>query len=346
MTIKKLWERFGSLEKAWQAGEKELLSLEGLSRAPLTAFLSGRRTIDLEEEFEKTRQAGFQVITLAAEAYPALLKEIYDPPPVIYLKGADLLYDKAIAIVGTRNATRYGQETARRLAYELACCGLTIVSGMALGIDTAAHEGALAAKGRTIAVLGTSLDIIYPPANQPLAAEIAGSGAIISEFPLGTDYERGHFPRRNRIIAGLCLGTIVVEGHHDSGALITAKQALDQGREVFAVPGQVCFDQAKGPHWLIKNGAKLVESVDDVLEELGYFGQFPRTQNQEPRTQTMPELSDDEKKLLRTLSLEPKSLDHIALESGLSIPRVSSLLMMLEIKNVVRQLPGKMFTIA
>jgi DNA processing protein len=216
---------------------------------------------------------------------------------------------------------------------------------MALGIDTMAHQAALDAKGRTIAVFGCGVDVLYPPSNREMARKIENNGALVSEFPLGTKTEKGNFPRRNRIISGLSWGVIVVEGHYDSGAMITAKQALDQGREVFAVPGNVGLDQSKGPHWLIKNGAKLVESVEDVLEELNMAIPEHRTQNIEHRAQDYTNLSDDEKKIVSALSLEPKYIDNISTETGLPIPQVSSLLMMLEVKKMVRQLPGKMFVL-
>jgi DNA processing protein len=238
------------------------------------------------------------------------------------------------------------------MARELASAGLTIVSGLASGIDTAAHQGALEAKGRTIAVFGCGVDQIFPAENKKLAAEIENSGALVSEFPLGMPTARSNFPRRNRIISGLSLGVIVVEGHYDSGAMITAKEALEQGREVFAVPGNVEMDQSKGPHWLIKQGAKLVENVEDVLEELNMV--MPRKMtNDPPKADQMTNegknysnLSLEEQKIVSVLSLEPKHLDVIATDTGLPVHRVSSHLMMMEIGKIVRQLPGKMFVLS
>ena len=226
---------------------------------------------EINDELLKLEQLKARVLASDDPAYPLSLKNIHDPPPLLYIRG-DLRPEdsQAIAIVGTRRATAYGLETAGKLAYELAQRGLTIVSGLALGIDAAAHEGALRAGGRTIAVLGSGIDKIAPLTNLALAGRIEQQGAIVSEFPLGLEPERWTFPQRNRIISGLSLGVIVVEGHYDSGAMITAKQALEQGREVFAVPGNIGLDQSAGPHWLIKQGAKLVETVDDVLEELKY----------------------------------------------------------------------------
>jgi len=302
-----------------------------------------------EEIIQTAKEKNVSIISLEDDQYPELLKNIYDPPPVIYVKGQRIDPNaKMLAIVGTRKASRYGKEIARKLAFELASLGITIVSGMALGIDTAAHQGALDAKGKTIAVFGCGVDVVYPSSNRELAKEIESSGSLVSEFPLGMGTEKGHFPRRNRIISGLSLGTIVVEGHYDSGAMITAKQALDQGREVFAVPGNVELDQSKGPHWLIKQGAKLVESVDDVLEELHMVMPKKMTNDKLKMSnegRDYSNLSPDEQKIVKVLSLEPKYIDNISLETKLSISQVSSLLMMLEVKKVIRQLPGKMFVL-
>jgi len=301
-----------------------------------------------EEIIQTAQEKNVSIISLEDDQYPELLKNIYDPPPVIYVKGQRIDPNaKMLAIVGTRKASRYGKEIARKLAFELASLGITIVSGMALGIDTAAHQGALDAKGKTIAVFGCGVDVVYPSSNRELAKEIESSGSLVSEFPLGMGTEKGHFPRRNRIISGLSLGTIVVEGHYDSGAMITAKQALDQGREVFAVPGNVELDQSKGPHWLIKQGAKLVESIDDVLEELNLVcsPKSPSTSLGVQSQRDYSNLSEDEQKIVKVLSLEPKVMDIISLETKLSIPQVLSLLMMLEMKKIIRQLPGKMFTL-
>jgi len=310
---------------------------------------------EAEELIKKAQEMGVELLSLEDEGYPDLLKHIYDPPPILYVKGQDLNpNDKTIAIVGTRKASRYGKEVAKKLAFELASLGITIVSGMASGIDTSAHKGALEAKGKTVAVFGCGVDVIFPSENRSLASEIESSGALVSEFPLGTGTEKGNFPRRNRIISGLSLGVIMVEGHYDSGAMITAKFALDQGREVFAVPGNVELDQSKGPHWLIKQGAKLVESVEDVLEEL-HMVMPKKVDSRELKVESpsislgtsrdYSNLSPEEQKIITVLSLEPKHIDTISVETALSIPQVSSLLMMLEVKKVVRQLPGKMFVL-
>lgn len=349
VTIKKLWERFGSIEEAWKASERSIFEIEDINRPAAKAFIQNRDRIDLDKEIVEIEKQNISVLTLDNKNYPVNLKNIYDPPPVLYFKGQLLPSDtKTLGIVGTRKASRYGLEIAKKLAEGLASLGITIVSGLALGIDTAAHKGAVEAKGRTLAVLGSGVDVVYPPQNRDLAAEIEQNGAVISEFPLGTKSEKGNFPRRNRIISGLSIGVIVVEGHYDSGAMITAKYALDQGREVFAVPGNVQLEQSKGPHWLIKQGAKLVESIDDVLEDLNMIVDSRMTNDKCQMSNegiNYSELNEEEKKIMLVMSQEPKHLDNISTETGLSTSQVSGLLMMLEIKKAVRQLPGKMFVL-
>lgn len=305
---------------------------------------------DVEAELTSLNRAGAEIIALDEPNYPPQLKNIHDPPPLLYIQGNLLPADsKAIAIVGTRRATRYGLETARKFAFELAQLGITIVSGLALGIDSAAHEGALQSKGRTIAVLGSGIDQIFPKVNIKLAGNIKTNGAVVSELPLGQKPEQWTFPQRNRIISGLSLGVIIVEGHYDSGAMITAKEALEQGREVFAVPGNVELEQSKGPHWLIKQGAKLVENVQDVLDELNIKFQAsnvkikPKVAKQQI---DLSKLSGDEQKVAKVLSFEPKHIDNISADSKMPIAQVASLLMMLEIKKIVRQLPAKFFVLS
>jgi DNA processing protein len=353
VTIKKLWDKFGTLEEAWKASPRSICEVEDISKPAAKSFLENRDRANFEAELAEVEKKNVKVLTLEDDDYPKNLKNIYDPPPVLYVKGGILPSDiKAIGIVGTRRASRYGLEMARKLAEELALLGITIISGLAAGIDTSAHQGAIDAQGRTIAAMGSGIDIVYPYQNKDLAAQIERSGALVSEFPIGTKSEKGNFPRRNRIISGLSLGVIVVEGHYDSGAMITAKQALEQGREVFAVPGNVELEQSKGPHWLIKQGAKLVENVQDVLEELNIQLQTsnlktnPKSQTDQPtnkRTYKPANLLPEEEKIFNALNQEPKHLDVIAAETGLPVQQVSSLLMMLEIRKVVRQLPGKYY---
>jgi DNA processing protein len=327
---------------------KKLLEEYGSAKAACKAL--GYPLVDVEVELERLKAIEATAITIEDKNYPKNLKTIHDPPPILFKKGNLEAFDnRAIAIVGTRKATRYGLETAKKFAQQLAEIGLMIVSGLALGIDAAAHEGALAAKGKTIAVLGSGIDQVYPRSNQQLAKQIEIDGAIVSEFPIGQEPDTWTFPQRNRIISGLSVGVIMIEGHYDSGAMITAKEALDQGREVFAVPGNIGLEQSKGPHWLIKQGAKLVESVEDILEEL-QLEVSGKIKNEKCKMKNegvdYSELNWEEKRIIKTLSHEPKHLDLIAAETRLLIPQVSSLLMMLEIKRAVKQLPGKMFILS
>ncbi|MBU1026266.1 MAG: DNA-processing protein DprA, partial [Candidatus Margulisbacteria bacterium] len=340
--IKKLWDHFGSIDAIWEA-EREQISEIGISEKIASLILDARDIAFEEVSFSDD----IKISTLDDKNYPKSLKNIFDPPSILYQSSCLLPKDeKAIAIVGTRRASHYGKKVARDLARELSSLGLTIVSGMALGIDTAAHEGALEAGGRTIAVLGCGIDVCYPPRNKGLMERIKQSGAIVSEFPPGTEPEGWTFPQRNRIISGLSLGTIVIEGGYKSGAMITAKLALDQGREVFAIPGNIESELSRGPHWLIKQGAKLVEGVEDILEELNMI--VPERMSNDKLKMSneginVAELSEEEQKIISILSIEPRHIDSISIETEFSTPQVLSLLMMLEVKKVVRQLPGKMF---
>jgi DNA processing protein len=280
------------------------------------------------------------------ENYPASLREIYDPPLVLYIKGELTAKDKnAVAMVGSRSTTHYGIETARKLAYQLAYVGVTVVSGGARGIDTAAHQGALAAKGRTVAVLGTGINLIFPPENAELFGRIAENGAVITQFPFNRNGDRQSFAIRNRIIAGMTLGTVVVEADLHSGALITSNFATEYGRQVFAVPGRIDSPRSKGCHDLIKKGAKLCEGAEDILSEFEYL--FPGS-NRPPspgETGVLPalELSANEQKIYDALDEEERSIDEVIRKSGLPSSAVSVALLSLEMKRAVKQLPGKLF---
>jgi DNA processing protein len=275
-----------------------------------------------------------------------MLREIYDPPIVLYVKGALTDRDKnGVGIVGSRQTTHYGIETARKLGYQLAYTGVTVVSGGARGIDTAAHQGALSAKGRTIAVLGTAINIVFPPENAELFERIAANGAVMSQFPFNRNGDRQSFAIRNRIVAGMTLGTVVVEANLTSGALITANFATEYGRQVFAVPGRIDSPRSKGCHDLIKKGAKLCEGVEDILSEFEYL--FPAS-NRPPsvsETGTLPalELSENEQKVYDSLGKEELSIDDAIRASGLPASAVNVALFSLEMKRLIRQLPGKMF---
>jgi DNA processing protein len=274
-----------------------------------------------------------------------LLRQIYDPPVVLYVKGQLTAKDKnAVAVVGSRLTTHYGLEVSRKLSYQLAYLGVTVVSGGARGIDTSAHQGALAARGRTVAVLGTGINLVVPPENAALFERVAAQGAVITQFPFNRNADRQSFPIRNRIVAGMTLGTVVVEANLTSGALITANMAVDCGRQIFAVPGRIDSPRSKGCHELIKKGAKLCESAEDILSEFEYL--FPPT-NRQPAGQTgsLPalELSSNEQQVYDALGQEESSIDDLIRRSGLPSSAVSVALLSLEMKRLVRQLPGKIF---
>src|SRR5881628_3834210 len=289
-------------------------------------------------------------LNLGDERYPELLRAIHDPPAVLYCDGSVEPGDRqAVAIVGSRQATPYGLRITETLAGELSALGFTILSGFARGIDAAAHRAALAAGGRTIAVLGCGLDVDYPPGHASLHAEIAGSGAVLTEFAPGTPPRATNFPRRNRIISGLALGVVVVEAAEDSGSLITARLALEQGREVFAVPGPIDVPTSQGPHGLLKQGATLVETVDDIVEEL-----LPQLDRPLQTLKTEPiaalpehvELSPSERTVLEVMSREPLHLDDLTERSRLTTPAVAAILLGLELKALVKQLPGQRYCLA
>ncbi len=340
--LKALLDRFGGAERAWQAGSLEL-ARAGLDRRSLQNLLAARDRVDLDAELQRIVDAGASVVTLADEHYPRLLREIHLPPPVLYVKGALVPEDQwALAVVGTRHAKTYGREVTRHLAGSLARNGITIVSGLARGIDSEAHRAALAAHGRTIAVLGSGIDTVYPAENRGLAEEIVGAGAVISEYPLGTKPERRNFPPRNRIISGLSLGTLITQAGNGSGALITAYFALEQNREVFAVPGSILDRGCYGTNRLIQQGeAKLVQDVADVLEELN----LTMVSQQAEVRAVVPE-NRTEAQLLKLLSEEPLHVDELGRGSGLPIAQVTGTLALMELKGLVRQTGGMHYVLA
>jgi DNA processing protein len=297
---------------------------------------------ELRAEQVRVEAAGVGVVVWGDADYPARLQGISSAPPVLYLRGRlEAGDDAAVAIVGSRHATAYGEAVARELGMELSRRGLTIVSGLARGIDAAAHRGALAAGGRTLAVLGSGLEEIYPPEHRGLADEVAASGGLLSEFPLQTPPLRPNFPRRNRIISGLSLGVVVVEAGVGSGALITAHHALDQGREVFAVPGRVHARYSEGCNRLIKAGAKLVENWEDVFVEL--VPTLKGRRRARPAEPPRVDLTSDEQRLFDLLADEPLHIDQLIVKSGWGGGRVASVLVGLEMKGVIRQVKGKVF---
>ncbi len=334
----KLLDEFGNMRDAWLAGESKLEPIIGAKA--LMGYKTTRAEWDPDLELKKADHFGFRIYCFPDSDYPANLKKISDPPPVLYgwgnFEDGD---DIAVAIVGTRNPTPMGAFTAKDLASQLSYQGLTIVSGMARGIDSEAHRGALEASGRTIAVLGSGLDMPYPIENEPLMEKISRKGIVISEFPLGTEPYAKNFPARNRIISGLSLGVVVVEAAQDSGSLITAGFALDQGRDVFAVPGNIENDRSKGPHKLIRQGAKLVENYQDILSELA-IPQLTRAEIQAADKQGLNEL---EQKIIAVMSREPLHIDQILRLAALAPAQVSSTLIHLELRGLVKRYPGQLY---
>ena len=347
ISVKRLLSYFGRPSNIFKACKEELCRVEGISAKKTEAIIKARQTIDVEREFELAQSNGIKIITILDSAYPENLKNIYDPPPVLYVKGdlSECDYN-SVAIVGSRRASFYGLSTASRLSSELCSLGITVVSGLARGIDTSAHKGALSAQGRTIAVLGSGILKLYPSENKKLAESISESGAVISEFSLETPPLPKNFPRRNRIISGLSLGVVVVEAARNSGALITADSALQQSREVFAVPGKMDSSTSVGTHSLIKQGAKLVSNVEDIIEELAikFKGtSSTRRDRADIAAGGSVELDIGAKRVYEALSKEPLHIDEIIMSTHMGVSQLSSILMQLQFKKMVKELPGKNF---
>ncbi|UCG47745.1 MAG: DNA-processing protein DprA [Phycisphaerales bacterium] len=356
VTFARLLERFGSVDRALGASVSELGKVEGIGFRTAERIAGTREKFDASAEIDLAASLGVYLLSLQDSRYPPMLKRIHDPPPVLYVKGSLTRDDNlAVSIVGSRRCSMYGREQSGRLAHMLASAGFTICSGMARGIDTEAHNGALAARGRTIAVQGCGLANVFPPENKRLFGLVCESGACISELPLGYEPLAENFPPRNRIIAGLSLGTIVIEAGLRSGALITAAAALDYNREVMAVPGKIDSPLARGSNRLIKQGAKLVESVEDVIEALGYFGEqlqdhvAAAAENAARAAQTplfdvgQLKLAPDEKRIHGLLTKEPTHIEQIIADTGLSPGAVNAALVSLRLKALIKQLPGSFF---
>ena len=336
-----LLERFGGPEAIFEASEADLKNIGHLTDKGRAKIL-GPIPASINRDLEIIDKLGLSVIPVRSSAYPQGLKDIYDPPVVLYVKGALLESDKhSIAIVGSRRATVYGRSIAEKIAQGLAARGLTIVSGGARGIDTAAHKGALSAGGRTIAFLGCGIDVTYPAENKKLFEAIAESGAVVSEFPLGSHPEPWRFPPRNRLISGLSIGVLVCQSPEASGALITAGYAAEQGKETYAVPGNVDDERNRGCHKLIQEGALLVQDANDILRELG----LDDDAEESPHQLALPveQLNDQERDIAALLSLEPVPIDEIIEKTGLPAPMVSGTLTVLEMKNVIRRVPGNAY---
>ena len=330
---------FGNMEEAWRAPLSGLRAA-GLDEKTAAAVQQARQELDPHAEMERLATAGVRAVARWDDDYPRKLREIDDAPPVLYARGTLLSEDEwAVAIVGTRRTTAYGRQAAAEFARGLAAHRVTIVSGLARGVDTIAHRTALDTGGRTIAVLANGLDTVYPPENRGLADEIAESGALISDYPLGTKPRAEYFPRRNRIMSGIALGTLIVEGDYKSGAMITAKLALEQGREVFAVPGSIFSPQSHGPLSLLRDGATPVQSAEHVMEALN----LTMIGAQMDFGRVSPPESDEERALMTALSREPRHIDDVVRSSGLAAKMVSGTLALLELKGLVRNVGGMQY---
>jgi len=343
-TIQRLVERFEQPEAVFEAGPKELMTLEGMREGVAHHIVTRAFLSEAEQELEQVEACNARIVAYTDPAYPALLKEIYSPPMLLYVKGKEIPPTQAfVAVIGSRHPTHYGVKAAENLAADLARQGTGVVSGLAQGIDSAAHRGCLREKGFTIGVVGTGIDRVYPAANKPLFEQVMDQGAVVSEFPTGTPPEARNFPIRNRVISGLSRGVAVVEATLRSGSLITASMALDQGREVFAVPGSIDSFKSRGTHYLIKQGAGLIENAHDILRELGMAGTGAEDVDAGAPIVPWDEMEEVERKIYELIGNYPVHMDHIARSGGLHPGEVSSVLMNMELKGWIKQLPGKMF---
>ena len=355
VTVKRMVERFGSLTAVFEASEGDFLGVPGIGPEKARRFREDLRRLPAEDELARAEKKGVRLVTWVDEGYPELLKQIADPPLVLYVAGAVEAMDRpAVAIVGTRRASVYGRECARRFGYQLAGAGYTVVSGLALGIDTEAHTGAVQAKGRTVAVLGGALDCLYPKENDKLARSIIeAGGAVVCDYPFGRMPDAQTFPMRNRIVSGMCKGVLAVEAPLKSGTLITVGQALDQGRCVMAVPGRIDSPLSQGCHKLIREGARLVTTADDVIEEMQDLmagmrnaaekDARGRAAGQARERERRPELvlSPDERAVMRLIEDEALPVDEVVRGSGFDAGKVNALLSGLQIKRQVKVAGGQ-----
>ena len=342
---KNLLAHFGSAEAVMRAAASDLRAVPGIGQKLCRSIVQARNEVNVEAELADCREHGVQILTESSPTYPQALVHIPDPPGVLFVRGEIRPTDGiAVAIVGTRHATQYGLTQAERFASGLGRCGYTIVSGLARGIDAAAHRGALKAGGRTLAVLGSGVLNVYPPEHEQLAKEVIASGALLGENPPRSPPLSGAFPQRNRIITGLALGLIVIEASERSGALISARHAMEQGRDVFALPGRVDSRMSRGCHRLIRDGAKLVETIDDVLEELGPLA-TPTPVSSEPEALPIRhpgelQLNEPEKAVLAAIHDEPVSIDEVTVACGLQVQNVLATVSVLEMKRLIRRVGG------
>ena len=346
--FQKLMKYFLSPANVISSSLSELENVEGIGEKRARIIWDNLKNVDIETELKLIEEHQIKIVTFNDSDYPVILKSIYDPPFLLYMKGEFLSRDDlSIAVVGSRKATPYGRMAAEKISRDLVSMGITVISGLARGIDTHAHKGALAGGGRTIAVLGNGLAMTYPKENKDLGDAISQQGAVVSEFSMKSLPDRTNFPIRNRIISGLSLGTIVVEAVEKSGALITANLALQQGREVFAIPGNIFSRYSQGAHGLIKEGAKLVENVNDVIEEIRGFSKNLNIEGREKSNKTIQtpicSLNQKEQKIYDCVLWEPVPIDEIVQKCNLPVKDISSSLMIMEIKGLIKQVSGKMF---
>ncbi len=341
---KRLIDYFGSPRILWDLNLREIMDIPFIKPVIIDQLLDPSIREEAEKIVERMIQNNIRLLTIYDDGYPMYLKEIPDAPVVLFVKGSLIPEEIIIGVVGSRHATRYGKDLARKIGFELAMNGITVISGMARGIDTYSHMGAIEAGGRTIAVLGCGLDIVYPPENSRIMQEIERSGALISEYPPGEEPKSYNFPPRNRIISGASVGVIVVEAGEKSGSLITAHYALEQGREVFAVPGSVFSSNSVGTNKLIKDGAKMVTSMEDIFEELQiYFNTENKRERQKDAGILVNSLRGEEKLIGKALLDGEMHIDKLQQETGLDTGRLNSLLVVMEMKGLVEQLPGKIY---
>ncbi len=354
--FKRLLAYFGSIERILGASVAQLMKVDKIGPKTAEAIARTRGDFDTAKELDLAAKLGVRLIHLQDERYPAPLRAIYDPPPVLYVKGTLTRADSlAMAIVGCRRCSHYGTEQANRFSHLLSSAGFTIVSGLARGIDSAAHRGALSAKGRTIAVQGCGLKNVFPPENEALFEQIAENGAVISELPLTYEPLSENFPARNRIIAGLSMGVLVVEATYRSGALISAQAALDNNREVMAVPGRVDSPTSAGCHKLLKQGARLIENIDDIMDTLGHVGEGLKEYSEAAAEDATHQaqgslfdlsrlnLTDEETAILSHLNSEPVHLEELIAHTQLPVGKVNAAVISLQLKGIIKQLPGNMF---
>jgi DNA processing protein len=339
--IKKILNHFNSVQEIFKANIETILAIEGIKLELAKRIKSFDKWDEVDKLIDSCEKKNIDILAITENRYPKLLKEINDPPPILFCKGIFEGRDNlALAVVGSRKLSEYGKRVTEKITNELASMGITIVSGLARGIDSIAHTTALATKGRTIAILGSGLSIIYPPENKKLAEKIINSGALISEFYPDEPPKRENFPKRNRLISGITLGTVVTEATINSGALITANFALEQGREVFAVPGNITTKNSEGTNLLIKKGAKLVQTVEDIVEEIKSFIPLLKEFKKEKDLKEIVDLSDTEQAIFNLLDL-PLFLDEVIMKTGMSVSTVLESLLQLEIKGLIEKFEGK-----